>query len=459
MKLRARVALAALAALAPLLAGLYLLVGLLRAQVIEEALAQQARALAAASGAACDADPPRWGGRELELEFYAYDLELRAANPAAPALAPELVAAVRAGERQVARLGDPLEVLVQTRDAGPCAFTLLRRAPARPLGPPRGPLLLLVPLVCALSILGLVLALLGPLVRRIRRLRDEVRASADAGYRGAVTLGGADEVSELARAFADSSRQIVRHIEDQERRERTLREFLANTTHDVMIPFTVLQGHLAALAARLGEGDPTVRAAMIEADYIASLIHNLEVAARLDAGEPALHRDPLDLCALVERVAARHAPLARRRQIELAHATPSAPVAVTGDLTLVERALSNLVQNAVLHNHAEGHVALVLEVEGGRFSLLVRDDGPGLAPDELARVLGQGARGDAARTRHPHGTGLGLAIARRIAAAHGWQLELRPGPEGGLDVELRGPLTDPRDPPAPPPPVRRDLPP
>ena len=71
----------------------------------------------------------------------------------------------------------------------------------------------------------------------------------------------------------------------------------------------------------------------------------------------------------------------------------------------------------------------------------MRDDGPGLPGEVMAKVSERGERGDAARTRHPHGQGLGLSIARRVAEAHGWTFELRPGVEGGLELELRGAMT------------------
>ena len=160
---------------------------------------------------------------------------------------------------------------------------------------------------------------------------------------------------------------------------------------------------------------------MQESDYIASLVRNLEVAARLDAGEPEAARDPIELSPLLARVISRHAPLARRRAVELVYAVPEhSPVAI-GDLTLIEQAVSNLVQNAVLYNRAGGHVAAILEMDDAqRFRISIKDDGPGIPPDELARLLDRGERGDAARTRHPHGSGLGLSIAARVAAAHAW---------------------------------------
>jgi signal transduction histidine kinase len=456
VKLRTRIALTTLAALVPLAAALGTLFVIVGAQVVQTLLTQYAYAVAAASRASCEAAPDRWGGPvdvdarigtppfARGLEIYAYDASGRPSRGSAPALPPTMLAAMQSGDPHASRRGDWLEVLVRGADAGPCAYLLFRR-PSQRLGPPVG-LPIVLALLCSLVVLAVVLALLRPIVHRIHRLRDEVHASAASGYRHEITTSGHDELAELAAAFADSGRQIARHLDAQERRERTLRGFVANTTHDVMLPLTVLQGHLAALGDSTAPGDAaaTLRAAMQESDYIASLVRNLEVAARLDAGEPEAARDPIALSPLLARVISRHAPLARRRAVELVYAVPEHSPVVIGDLTLIEQAVSNLVQNAVLHNRAGGHVAAILEMDDAhRFRISIKDDGPGIPPDELARVLDRGERGDAARTRHPHGSGLGLSIAARVAVAHAWTFDLHPGPGGGLEVELVGAIAPP----------------
>jgi len=454
MKLRVRLAATTVAIIGPLLLLLAYAATTLRAAAIEEGLAGVAAAIAASSVDACEASPDRWGAGSLVeaspftagSELFAYDLGFTSTNPAAPPLAPALIEALRRGQASARHVGEPVEVLVRNpASSGACAYVLIRRPIGGPIGGPPAPWLIF-PLLCLVAVLALILALLGPLVRGIHSLRRQVRGIAANSYRGRVEISGDDELVELAAAFDASSGEIVRHLDAQQRRERTLREFLANTTHDVMVPLTVLQGHLAALYGHAEATDvATIRAAMQEADYLASLVRNLEIAARLDAGEPQLASDPVDLCDLVRRVCRRHGPLARRRSVELVEAVPARRLEVRGDLTLIEQAISNLVHNAVLHNAAGGHVALLLEAERdiGGFSLVVKDDGPGMSPDALRRLLKRGARGDEARTRHPNAKGLGLAIVQRVVLAHGWTLDLRSGPERGLEVMVCGPLDEP----------------
>ncbi|WP_394825437.1 sensor histidine kinase [Pendulispora albinea] len=290
---------------------------------------------------------------------------------------------------------------------------------------------------------GAVLLATGPIVRRVRRLTKEVNDSAKDDYRNTITVRGDDEIGELARAFVEAGDAIRTQMARQQRRERALRAFLENTTHDVMIPLTVLHGHLAAFRQRAEQGqllDPaSIVPAMNEAHYMASLVHNLALAAALEAGEPELRQDSVSLGEVVERVVGRHAPIARQRRIQLDHAIPEEPLRVRGDVTMIEQALSNIVSNAVRYNHDEGHVAVLLEARGaGRFVLRVTDDGPGISEEERARLVERHVRGDAARSREPQGRGLGLHIAFCVARAHGWDLRLSAPPEGGFQSEIDG---------------------
>ena len=92
-----------------------------------------------------------------------------------------------------------------------------------------------------------------------------------------------DEIGDLARAFNAAGSEVRAYIEELEKRERSLRDFVQNTTHDVMLPLTVLKGHLVTMKERLGDDAAVVTSAMDEAHYMAALIHNLSVAAKLEA--------------------------------------------------------------------------------------------------------------------------------------------------------------------------------
>lgn len=370
---------------------------------------------------------------------FAYDETFTSKNPAAPALDPALIREAQTGQRASgpSAWSSNVDVLVRTSwGTGPCAYVFGRGTTDPSWGRilPKTPLWLL-PLT---AVFGAVLLALGPVVRRIRKLEGAVRAEGAGAEETAIDVAGNDEIAELARAFVNARREVRELLAEKEERERALHDFIANTTHDVMIPLTVLKGHLTTLRERrlagLDAPPEVLGSAMNEAHYLGALVHNLSSAVHLD--EQKLLKSPVDLVALVERVVARHEPIAKTLGVSIEHAVPAEPAVVSADVTLLEQAIGNVTYNAVRYNHEGGHVALILERrDAGGYELRVIDDGPGMTPEEIARVE-RGVRGDAARTRAPDGRGLGLHIATRAAELHGFPFTLGPSEFGGLEAKF-----------------------
>jgi two-component system sensor histidine kinase BaeS len=420
----------------------------------------------------CEADPGGWGGRPLPPPdgagrgpgrgargergppppggahppadrpgsappvLFAYDEQLVARNPRAP----DLESALGAGFWP----GSVVHTLVPMPwRSGPCAYVLARGS-TNPFWfgglLPQSPLWMLP---IALVPIALLITL-GSVVQRILRLTSAVRESAAANFAAAVPAEGDDEVAELARAFQAASAEVQKQLADKDQRERTLREFVANTTHDLMIPLTVLKSHLATIQEQGSLGQEldaaAMRGAMNEAHYIGALTQNLGVAAKLEAGEPQITRARVDLGALVERVLARHRPIARQLEVEINGAVPERQLEVIGDVTLIEQAVNNVVYNSVRYNRAGGHVAITLDrAAAERFRLRVVDDGPGMPAEQLGRLVERGFRDQAARTRAPEGQGLGLNIVLRVTQLLGMELHFAASEYGGLQVDISGP--------------------
>lgn len=453
MKLRARLVVTVLLVSLPAVAALTLLGQSLRRRALLETIYETTVARMEDGGRErCEAAPGPFGaqrrdrrGRRGSRAQRIYDDRFQPTAGTARPLEPALVRELQAGEPVAAEWLGQRRVRVAMRMPwdGPCAIVVVERPTGPLLGRGEGlRTLLWSSLVAVLTALAALFAM-GPVVRRLRALSAAVRTQAKGGYASDVRATGSDEITELARSFNDASSEIRRRLEELSSRDRALTEFLQSTTHDVMVPLTVLSGHLSDLSKAARDGRATdaekVALALEEAHYLGSLLRNLSAAARLDAGEPMLARHRFDLRALIERVASRHQPVARERGVELAHAVPEAEIAVVADSTLVEQAVSNLVHNAIRYNQRGGHVALVLDEEPeGRFAIRVVDDGPGIPAEELAHVSERRFRGGDARARNPTGLGLGLHIVRDVAERHEWALRFESPPEGGLRVVLLG---------------------
>jgi len=397
--------------------------------------------------------PPGDGGPDApRIDLFAYGADFVSANPRAPDFPAGLRRSLETGADRADesfREGERSGIRVAARmswESGPCAIVMAVRPGAGPRWVTRNQLITAGALALGLALAVFVAA--GPIVSRVRTLQAEVRRSARERYATPVTVRGDDEIAQLAREFNDAREEVRRQFRAVEDRGEALRAFVANATHDVMIPMTVLKGHLSALGDAQGGPDPEVlRSAMEEVQYMASLIQNLSASAKLDAGEPAIEFGEVDLNALVERVVARHAPIARQKGIELNLAAPEEKVVARGDLTLLEQAVSNLVHNGVRYGRRGGHVVLLLDSgTGGDWRIRVVDDGPGVDDELLARLTQRAFRGEEARSRHPEGQGLGLHIAFEVARRHGFALELGRSEYGGLEAELRGgPPTRPEE--------------
>jgi signal transduction histidine kinase len=457
VKLRARLALTLGVAATLLLVLMGWSQSRFHSQMRVEALAEAAvHRMESGGRARCEEDPESWPAPSRERDagrgpgfgrhrfprhrLSSYDSNFQSRNPMSPPFPPELRQELEAGhDLAFTHSRDDRRIRVAVRmpwDEGPCAIVLLRAK-----GPPSwfsGPVLAPAFLVALIVILVALLAA-GPLVRRVRQLTDSVRRLG-ANPEQAIEVDGNDEIAELGAAFEQSRQTIQDQLASLRDREAALRNYISNTTHDVMLPLTVLQGHLVSLQQRIEAGETLDAKAIMpsieESQYLGSLLHNLNAAARLEATEGLSHRNTIDLNRLVERVVDRHKPVASRKQIALEMAVPERSVELQGDLTLLEQALGNLVQNAVRYNHTGGHVAVVLRGDSSAWFLDVIDDGPGIPEADRAHVLEPSFRGSEARTRHPHGMGLGLHIVSDVAKRHGLVLTLGETEGGGLTVTL-----------------------
>ena len=460
MKLRARLALTLGLATISLLVLLGWAQSRWQSQLRVDALAEAAvHRMESGGRERCEANPERWPGPQGDRgarrhpgpsrhpfprhRVFAYDADFQSRNPDNPVFPPELAQQLAAG-RDIASHRAPSERRTQVAvrmpwGEGPCAVVLMRAK-----GPPHwfSGAVLMPAFLVALVVILVALFAAGPIVRRVRQLTESVR-TLGTDSEEPIHVEGSDEIAELGAAFEQSRQTIRAQLASLRERETALRNYIANTTHDVMLPLSVLQGHLASLQQRIEAGEALDARAMVpsleESQYLGSLLHNLNAVARLEAHDGLTHRDPIDLNRLVERVVERHRPIAKRKQISLDLAVPEAAIEFPGDLTLLEQALGNIVQNSIRYNGSNGHVAVVLEGTASRWTLRVVDDGPGIPEADRSRVVQASFRGSEARTRHPHGMGLGLHIASDVAKRHGLHLELRDTDGGGLTVELTHP--------------------
>lgn len=242
------------------------------------------------------------------------------------------------------------------------------------------------------------------------------------------------EVGQVGAALNHLLRHVESALAQREASESRLRQFVADASHELRTPLASIRGY-AELARREPGGVPervghALGRVESEAGRMGSLVEDLLLLARLDAGRP-LGREPVDLCRVAIDALAdtRVAGAAHRWLLEL----PEEPVTVTGDPHRLHQVVVNLLGNARVHTPDGTTVTLKVQpgTPDGKVRLSVTDDGPGIPAEALPTVFERFARADSARSHgsSSHSTGLGLAIVAAVVREHGGEVHVtsRPG--------------------------------
>ncbi len=234
----------------------------------------------------------------------------------------------------------------------------------------------------------------------------------------------AREVAQVGDALHGMAGALGEALGTSAAAEEERRFLISAIAHDLRTPLFTLRGSLEAIEHGLG-GEDALGRAQRKADHLDRLVGDLFAFARADYSHAG---ERLDLAEVARGAAEAVDP--RGKTVVVAAGDP---VYAHGDPVALQRAITNLVENAVRHARTRVQVT----VQPGRIE--VSDDGPGFAPADLEHVFEPLFRGDRARSAATGGAGLGLAIARRLARAHDGEVEAANAPAGGALVTLRLP--------------------
>ncbi len=286
----------------------------------------------------------------------------------------------------------------------------------------------------ALLVALLVFRLLARRLRLLAREMEDFRASRFTRPKHLPwARNDGDEIDRLAFAFGQLSDHIAHQIAELEHHDAQRRELLANVSHDLRTPLTLMQGYLETLLLRRGELDPAEERSCLEvaarhAERLGRLVTDLFELAKLDGRAGRIQSELFSLTELAQDIAQKFALHASSGGVSIGlELQPRCPP-VRGDIGMVERALENLVENALRHTAAGGEVRIEVQSREAGVQVRVRDTGCGIAREDLPHVferyfqaprLEDAARPADADTTARHHAGLGLAITRRIVAMHG----------------------------------------
>ena len=301
-------------------------------------------------------------------------------------------------------------------------------------------LILPAALIYVAVIIGAAAIVAGVLMsRRLTQPLTALQAGAraignnDLSYR--VDITGTDEMGEVAHAFNQMAAQL-------EQAESLRRNLLADVAHELRHPLHLVAGNLRAILDDVYPlSKEEIGRLLDQTHHLNKLVSDLHELAQAEARQLPLHKQVVDVAALVKETAVSFQPTAKAQgvtlQVELLGALP--PLAV--DTDRLRQVVTNLLVNALRHTGDNGRIILTIEQKDSALQVCVHDTGTGIAPENLPYVFDRFYQTDSSRSREDRGTGLGLAIVRALVEAHGgWVTAVSPGPGRGSTFTFSLPL-------------------
>ena len=289
----------------------------------------------------------------------------------------------------------------------------------------------------SIGLVGLSLAagwlIAGWFLRPLRTITATARDISASNLNRRLALNGRnDEFKDLGETLDSLFERLEASFQSQ-------RHFVANASHELRTP---LAAERTLLQVALADPDATVEALRSTCQEVLALGDQqerlIEALLTLASSERGLEQwEPFDLADVAGRVTDGRRHEANRRGIRLDTTLTAAPA--TGDPSLAESLVANLVDNAIRHNVPGGQVEVSTTMTDERAIIRVGNTGPVIPPCELDRLFQPFQQLGHERIRHGDGRGLGLAIVRAIAAAHKATVTATARPEGGLDLEVSFP--------------------
>lgn len=283
--------------------------------------------------------------------------------------------------------------------------------------------------VTVLAFVGFALAarwMFSRTVAPVGELIDATRRLGEGAPGVRVTVRGRGPMSAVAASF----NRMARGIEEEDERRRRL---LADLSHELRNPLTVVRGEIEAVLDGLHQPEQLSNV-IDEVDLMERLLDDLRLLALTEAGRLQLSREECDVIHLINDVVSSFsASLDRHRIVVKVHSNDD-PGETWADPHRLHQVLSNVISNAIQQMSEGGVLDISIRTAGQEVEIVISDTGPGIPDDRLDYVFDRFVRGG-----DSVGTGLGLSIARDLVEAHDGTIEARNRPEGGAAFVIRLP--------------------
>lgn len=286
---------------------------------------------------------------------------------------------------------------------------------------------LLLPAVLIIAIpYGFALFFFSHINHRLKKLNQAMKTM-DTQQTSIVEDPSKDEIGQLTRHFNVMSTRIHEQVSQIQEIDQKRKSLISNISHDLRTPMTMIQGYAETLHDDIVLSD-TDRKKYTEiilrrSRYMNQLLQKLLEIAQLDSHKDQTRLQWTDVSELLRRIAADYVQLSENRGIELDIQISESPIHARIDPYLIERAVRNLIDNAIQYGESGNYVKIAFEIKEDQLEISIQDRGPGIMPEQQAVIFERFYRG--ADGRGGEGLGIGLSIVKEIASAHQGSVRIR----------------------------------
>jgi signal transduction histidine kinase len=243
-----------------------------------------------------------------------------------------------------------------------------------------------------------------------------------------IPRGGGDEIDTLTDTFESMSDRITQQVRTLKQTDELRRELVANVSHDLRTPLASLTGYIETLQLKEGrltdeERDQYLAVARRQSERLGTLVEELFELARLESQDMKPELEPFPLPELVQDVVLGFQLEAEKKRVSLNLERPTDVPLVSADIGLIQRALSNLIGNALKHTDEGGRVSVHIEPLTDKVAVRIEDTGCGIPDAELEQIFDRFYQARNHGQKQTTAGGLGLAIVKRILELHGSAVE------------------------------------
>lgn len=284
-------------------------------------------------------------------------------------------------------------------------------------------------LIALLSALALGILAIWLITRNLNRIIATVKRFQNGEMSARIPVKEGGGINDLAIAFNEMADTIVGNIENLKSMENLRRELVGNVSHDLRTPLAVIQGYIETLMMKHHqlsevEREKYLKITLESTQKLKKLVEELFELSKLEARQVKPKKEPFFIQELISDMCQKFELLARQKNITLKSATTPNKSLVYADVSLIERVLQNLVDNALKFTPQNGQIIVEIDNTDQYVEIKVSDNGPGIPKDQIPFIFDRYHIGDKRISLDNNNTGLGLAIVKKILEIHNATIEL-----------------------------------